>query len=460
MPTINPHDLRRAIADVVALQETHDTLSAACVRFRIADSPEKLFPISSYGKAKIVSMLIGDKSEHELIQIGQRLIHEYASAKENPVLSSLPLDKQLSEETRRDLIDELMLMSGGVHQLSGQLELTEFLGRVWPLDEMPSNDYRFSTAGGDIWQHMVNNSDWTDHYLLRNYLDIMGAEDSLFIRFLEQTVHPLVRSEEDQQAYVSVINTHIQRDSFRLEAASQVSGHPVYKVVPIRRGVTGKVKNLIFASTGPKPEIVLADAVNNDIRIVKNGGFCLIYDSPIPERGLRWTDLIEWWKDTHPISEENESATVALYNRLIQSLKSSKPEEMIFRRYYEHICPKWGEAIPALIPQVYLHYDPYTVQQHHARGETGLPRQRMDFLILFSNHERVVIEIDGVQHYADDSKAANPQKYAKMVAADRNLKLAGYEIYRFGGQEFVDESQAMAIIDRFFDDLFRKYKVT
>ena len=33
-------------------------------------------------------------------------------------------------------------------------------------------------------------------------------------------------------------------------------------------GVSGGVKNLIFAANGPKPELVLRDAVNNDVEII------------------------------------------------------------------------------------------------------------------------------------------------------------------------------------------------
>ena len=36
------------------------------------------------------------------------------------------------------------------------------------------------------------------------------------------------------------------------------------------RGADGELKNLIFASTGPKPEIVLRDAINNVIEVTKN----------------------------------------------------------------------------------------------------------------------------------------------------------------------------------------------
>lgn len=51
-------------------------------------------------------------------------------------------------------------------------------------------------------------------------------------------------------------------------------------------GVGSPAKNLIFATNGPKPELVLRDAVNNDIEIVSNGEFCLVFDRPIPADGL------------------------------------------------------------------------------------------------------------------------------------------------------------------------------
>ncbi|MBM6588925.1 hypothetical protein [Brevibacterium sp. RIT 803] len=51
-------------------------------------------------------------------------------------------------------------------------------------------------------------------------------------------------------------------------------------------GVGTPAKNLIFAANGPKPELVLRDAVNNDIEIVVDGEFCLVFDQPIPADGL------------------------------------------------------------------------------------------------------------------------------------------------------------------------------
>ena len=45
-----------------------------------------------------------------------------------------------------------------------------------------------------------------------------------------------------------------------------------------------------------------------------------------------------------------------------------------------------------------------------------------------------------------------------MVSADRDLRLAGYEIYRFGANELVGAG-AQALIERFFDRLFHLHGV-
>lgn len=75
----------------------------------------------------------------------------------------------------------------------------------------------------------------------------------------------------------------------------------------------------------------------------------------------------------------------------------------------------------------------------------------MDFLMLFADRSRIVIEVDGKQHYAN-GETARPARYADMVAEDRSLRLAGYEIYRFGGAELhPDDLDAEARVRRFFE---------
>ena len=71
---------------------------------------------------------------------------------------------------------------------------------------------------------------------------------------------------------------------------------------------------------------------------------------------------------------------------------------------------------------------------------------------------RIVIEIDGKQHYSKEEKA-DPILYAAMVKDDRNLKLYGYDVYRFGGYEFVNRKDSVIMIKSFIDALFSKYNI-
>lgn len=162
-----------------------------------------------------------------------------------------------------------------------------------------------------------------------------------------------------------------------------------------------------------------------------------------------------------------------MFRRLRQAVLGARSagEFAVFQGYYEHYGASLGDRLPALIPQVYLHYDPYSRRQ---RGdEQFLARQRMDFLLMLEQGVRIVIEIDGRHHYAvQDPEAsnrfiANAQRYAEMVAEDRRLRLMGYEVYRFGGQEFLDVDleqrklgpHAQQCVAEFFDRLLARHCV-
>jgi hypothetical protein len=224
-------------------------------------------------------------------------------------------------------------------------------------------------------------------------------------------------------------------------------------------GVNGEMKNLIFAADGPKPRIVLRDAVNNVIEIVENEQYCLIYERPLGPEGLTWARLVEWWRDQHEREVANDLAAGRnLYERLRRSLQGPG-EELVFRTYCARYAPDGGFETPALVPQIYLHYDPYT-KQELAPKEGPLVRQRMDFLILFGDRSRAVIEVDGRQHYASDENLQNPdpERYAAMVREDRALQLSGYEVYRFGTAELHGQA-GETDLNAFFDALLERHSV-
>ena len=221
------------------------------------------------------------------------------------------------------------------------------------------------------------------------------------------------------------------------------------------RGVDGQPRNLIFGSTGPKPQIVLRDAINNIIEVTRNAEYCLFYDQPLGASGLTWGELVGWWRRIARL-DTNDDAAVGrhLYGRLSESLINNPAELLVFRTYSERYGDSQAGTLPALLPQVYLHYDPLT--RRHRKGQPGvLTRERMDFLLLLPRRVRIVIEIDGKQHYSD-GETASPKRYAEMMSEDRRLRLHGYEVYRFGGFELM-QPDATAMLRSFFNELLGRY---
>jgi hypothetical protein len=223
-------------------------------------------------------------------------------------------------------------------------------------------------------------------------------------------------------------------------------------------GVDGDLKQLIFAANGPKPRIVLRDAINNVIEIVKNAEYCLVYDRPLGAGGLNWGELTAWWASSTATDPSKPETRRQLYRRLLESLsETSPPEHVLFTAYRTRYRAELDGRMPALLPQVYLHYDPYTVRELITGPGQTLVRQRMDFLLLLPNRARIVIEVDGKQHYSQGHRAS-PQKYAEMVQEDRRLRLAGYEVNRFGADELM-QADGAARADSFFADLLARHEI-
>ncbi len=237
--------------------------------------------------------------------------------------------------------------------------------------------------------------------------------------------------------------------------------------INLNDGVKDSIKNIIFAVYDAKPNIVVEDWASNNIKIVEHEEKCLVYDLPIT-KGLTFQDLFDWYKDKYTeIGEDAQKVKEALYKRLSKGEKQglNSFEQLFFDTYLtKFIKDKDWNKVPALIPQVWLHYDPKTIKELEGEGrEKRLKHQKMDFLMLFSDRERIVIEIDGQQHYSDNN-IASPKLYAEMVKYDRGMRLKGYEVYRFGVYELKETSintkeQIEKLIEVFFNELFKKYNV-
>lgn len=388
----------------------------------------------------------------------------YVASLFDPVLAQLnthhphlvrdrPKSHRITDVTRRRLRERLPI------NWWGTLDEVQFLKRLYDLDNLPSSDPKHTSATQDIGHHCIADPyDWEADWIWTDPRFAIADGDEYLLRFLAEMLHPAVRTDAiEVEQLQALINATLVHDGYELTETGSISDAPLFTPRPIGTGVPGTMKNLFFASNGPKPEFVLGDAINNDILVVKNGEFCLQYDRPLPASGLTWGNLTDWWRIQVPFPEGTTDETIgkSLYRRLWASLhrdpkqpEAITPERLLFRTYCQHYpINETGAAYPALLPQVYLHLDPRTRSERGGK-DSVLGRERMDFLLLLPGAERIVLEVDGKQHYAEGN-TASPRLYSKMVAEDRALRLKGYQVYRFGGHELGRET-ARTMLREFF----------
>lgn len=337
--------------------------------------------------------------------------------------------------------------------LEGTVNIAQLLSPVWNIDTLQiiGWDKNQHNAREYIMQHMVRNEDISYEELFQDILDFMYIPDRQLFKFIETIVNPPVRSAESQSRYIKEINHIIGACGYRLFSRKSIAGNPIYTIEKTVNGVEGKICNIIFGAVGGKPDIVIEDALTNRLNVIQDKENCLFYTAPITSNGLSWHELVVWWNNGN--EDYDLAIQQALVKRLSQSLDSD-PEVLFLRTYYNFIYKQSNNNLPALIPQVYCHYDPKTAKM---RDGQVYVHQRMDFLILFPGNMRVVIEIDGKQHYSNVDGSSSPKRYAEMVADDRALMLYGYEVYRFGGYEFIDSGKAINVIENFIKNLYEKH---
>lgn len=423
--------LRDAIADALWGAVGAGELPATCVRLGLHEgTTEEAFK----SKRKYVRARLVNHKGPELLALSKALLEEYEAPSLEDFISELTThaENRVTDLTRR----AVLTATNEVGNLFGDLPILDGLGALMP-DWQKASAYsnRFdATIRDDIEQHYIRNSD----LLNSDVLELCGAlacAQQCFFDVLELLVHPGSRRGKEQADLVEVLNGLLGRDGFMLAFAGSVSRHPRFEVRRIAAGVAGAPKNLIFAAINVKPDLYFTDAINNDVAIA-NDSDALVYDRLLLDAGLTWHAMAEWWAHRCQ-TKDIAAAGRRLFVRLREAVRAttSPGENAIFETYYAHFAPKHSDKLPALVPQVYLHYDPRSSRERGAHKI--LLRQRMDFLLLLDHGLRIVIEVDGSQHYSEAGQTS-PSKYATMVAEDRRLRLAGYEVYRFGGAEFSD----------------------
>lgn len=137
------------------------------------------------------------------------------------------MPNEITEVTRRAIVD--LLSVGG--NWAGRMNEDDFLARIYDLTTIPSNDRRYRTAAGDIFQHRVMNpGDWSDDWVFSDSrFNLLYTADDEFLRFLCETVHPVVQPDADRVLeLVAAYNQELASDGWEIVEAKRISNKPVF----------------------------------------------------------------------------------------------------------------------------------------------------------------------------------------------------------------------------------------
>ncbi|MFF3566104.1 hypothetical protein ACFYXS_39380 [Streptomyces sp. NPDC002574] len=329
------------------------------------------------------------------------------------------------------------------------------LGRLWDLGDDGLRQWGTPAAGlrEEIARHVIRfGDDWSAEELFER-LGAFEAPHPRFGRFLEGLASSAVLPDEQaQRRFVDLANGHLQPVGALLRQDGEADGYPVFHLVQPGRGTARRPRNLIFGTLG-KPDIRFTSALDNDIEIAEAADKIMVYDRPVGTDGLLWRELLSWWQSIRGITDPQQAGR-ALYERMKESLPPKSAGQRNLFWLYHHLYQDQLDNVPALLPEIWMHWGPKTVRE---RGHNALQNLRMDFLMLLPGSRRVVLEVDGSQHYTRDRGAVpDPAKYAATMASDRDLKFRGYEVFRFGHDELCDRDRARLVVTDFFRHLLQR----
>lgn len=145
-----------------------------------------------------------------------------------------PSDVEL--EVRREILEGLNAERVNWH---GNLNELDFLQSLYDLEQLPSNDSRYSNASGDFYQHRVNNpNDWDDDWIYSDKrFGLVDGELKLFLDFITKVVDPAVRrDEEESEEIAGKINRSLRRIGYELVPGDLTYSGVKYAIQALRPG--------------------------------------------------------------------------------------------------------------------------------------------------------------------------------------------------------------------------------
>lgn len=277
-------DLINEIAECLASESAND-LNKICSNYGLEDGD-----ISEAFKSKrsYIKRRLKGKDKGWILSLAKRIVEDYGgnANKLNDLLDAQ--DFFISEITKKEILKTLYSLG----KIEGELEVIEFLKRIWDLNKRDNHWIEYDEEQ-EIWNNRVQNNNWDDRYLYEVHLKILNEPMFIFKKFIEQVVHPTVRKNENQETYIKNLNKNLIKDGYKFINESSISGFNIFKIAKVSMIEEFNAKNLIFASIKEKPDIVLKDAIQNELEAINDN--VLIYNQAIQSSGLLWKELVGWW---------------------------------------------------------------------------------------------------------------------------------------------------------------------
>ncbi len=453
--------LRQLVGDAVAslAMYTHKELAGRCAALGLPEPP---------GESEGTKRQRVDRSFAALPDAGLPAVAEQILTSELPLRMGAPARNAIQDvlwagqdpvevpkRTRREIARDLDLASMTIKPD----RFMALLDRLWVLDT-PLDPWTqgVSSLRADIERHVFRNpGDWSAEDLLEQ-LGAYEAGDARFGKFLEGLACAEVIPDEPAQRHiVGILNPRLRTAGAELRETGTDGGYPVFSLVSTRtaparpggRRTSSSPRSPSPTSGSPMPSTTTSRSSGTPTRswsttgpsaATESGGATCRTGGRTPQQITR-----------------DEEAKRSLYHRLARSLPASSPPQRNLFDLYHEIHRSAVPDLPALLPEIWLHWDHKTARE---RGRDALLRFRMDFLFLLPHGQRVVLEVDGSRHFTSDDGQPDAARYASGVRADRDLKLSGYEVFRFGATELQDREAARTMLRQFFADLFRRFGVT
>ena len=223
--------LRDLVASAIAGEKAYN-VPAVCRRFGLSDGTDE----EAYkSKFTYVSSRTKELRSAQVLELARAVQADMPSYPLGETLAKIDERGQhlITELTRRRIVTAL----DGI-PLSGTLPVMEFLGKIWPLDELPAPQGSMEQGmRGHLTRHLFMNDDMDTRDVLE-CLDVYNCSQGQFFRFLEILTDPLTREAPDQYDLAARLNRHLTADGFSLKEVGRVSGSPRFAVRDVTDGTT------------------------------------------------------------------------------------------------------------------------------------------------------------------------------------------------------------------------------